>query len=149
MVGVKSKSAVPPDVKAKTAFPPDVRRFLAQPRYAVVATINPDGSPHQAVIWYLLEDDTVVLNSKVGRRWPSNALRDPRISLTVEEGLDYAVITGRLEEIPDRELAQEHIAAMAVRYDGPEAAARQVPVYRSQERISFRLAPSRAEMRKG
>lgn len=149
MVGVKSKSAVPPDVKAKTAVPPDVRRFLAQPRYAVVATINPDGSPHQAVIWYLLEGDTVVLNSKVGRRWPSNALRDPRISLTVEEGLDYAVITGRLEEIPDRELAQEHIAAMAVRYDGPEAAARQVPVYRSQERISFRLAPSRAEMRKG
>jgi len=137
------------EVTTAQGIPPAVREFLAQPRYAIIATVNPDGSPHQAVVWYLLEGDTIVINSRVGRRWPENALRDPRVSLVAEDGLDYAVISGDLEEIPDRELAQQHIATMAVQYDGPEKAARQIEVYRNQERISFRLTPRRAEMRKG
>jgi PPOX class probable F420-dependent enzyme len=137
------------EVTTPVQLPPAVRGFLAQSRYAVIATINPDGSPHQAVVWYLLEEDGIILNSKVGRRWPSNALRDPRVSITVEEGLDYAVITGTLEEIPDHELAQEHIVAMGLRYEGPEGVARRGPVWQTQERVSFRLIPRRAEMRKG
>jgi len=130
-------------------LPSAVRQFLAQPRYAVIATVNADGSPHQAVVWYLLEGDAIVLNSKVGRRWPDNALRDPRVSLVAEAGDDYASITGTLEEIPDREQAQEHIAAMARLYYEPGRAAEDIEVFRTQERISFRLVPRRAEMRTG
>jgi PPOX class probable F420-dependent enzyme len=130
-------------------LPPAVREFLAQPRFAVIATINPDGSPHQAVVWYLLDDDGIILNSKVGRRWPSNAQRDPRVSITVEEGLDYAVLSGTLEEIPDHELAQQHIVTMGLRYEGPAGVARRSPVWQTQERVSFRLVLRRAEMRKG
>jgi len=137
------------DLQEAGVIPSAVREFLARPRYAVIATINPDGSPHQAVVWYMLEDGAVIVNSKVGRRWPSNALRDPRVSLTVEEGLDYAVLSGTLEEISDRELAQQHIAAMGLRYEGPEGVARRSPVWQTQERVSFRLTPRRAEMRKG
>jgi len=137
------------EVTTAAQLPPAVREFLAQPRYAVIATINSDGSPHQAVVWYLLEDDGVILNSKVGRRWPSNALRDPRVSITVEEGLDYAVLTGSLEEIPDPELAQRHIRTMGLRYEGPEGVASRSPVWQTQERVSFRLILRRAEMRKG
>jgi PPOX class probable F420-dependent enzyme len=136
-------------IERAAAIPPAVRDFLARPRYAVIATTNPDGSPHQAVVWYLLQDEGILLNSKVGRRWPSNAQRDPRVSLTVEEGLDYAVLSGTLEEIPDHELAQEHIRAMGLLYEGPEGVARRSPVWATQERVSFRLVPRRAEMRKG
>jgi PPOX class probable F420-dependent enzyme len=137
------------DVTTAAQLPAAVREFLAQPRYAVIATINPDGSPHQAVVWYLLEDDGIILNSKVGRRWPSNAQRDPRVSITVEEGLDYAVLSGTLEEIPDPELAHEHIVTMGLRYEGPEGVARRSPVWQTQERVSFRLVLRRAEMRTG
>ena len=137
------------EVKAGTSLPPPVRDFLAQPRYAVIATVNPDGSPHQAVVWYLLEGDMIVLNSKVGRRWPENARRDPRVSLVAEEGDDYAVVAGTLEEIAGGETAGEHIASMAFLYYGPEKAAREAAAFRTQERISFRLLPRRAEMRKG
>jgi PPOX class probable F420-dependent enzyme len=124
-----------------------VREFLAEPRYAVISTVNPDGSPHQAVVWYLLEGDDLILNSRVGRRWPDNALRDPRVSLIAEAGDDYASVTGTLEEIPDRELAQQHIAAMAHRYYPPRRAAEEIETFRTHERISFRLVPRRAEMR--
>ena len=137
------------ELTAAGQLPPAVREFLSQPRFAVIATINPDGSPHQAVVWYLLDDGAIILNSKVGRRWPSNAQRDPRVSLTVEEGLDYAVLTGTLEKIASGEDAQQHIVTMGLRYEGREGVARRSPVWRTQERVSFRLAPRRAEMRKG
>ena len=132
---------------AARALPADVRAFLAQPRHAVISTVNPDGSPHQAVVWYLLDGDELILNSRVGRRWPANALRDPRISFIAEAGDDYASITGTLEEIPDRGLAQEHIAAMARIYYEPGRAAENIAVFRTHERISFRVVPQRAEMR--
>jgi PPOX class probable F420-dependent enzyme len=137
------------EVTTAAQAPPAVREFLARPRFAVIATINPDGSPHQAVVWYLLDDDGVILNSKVGRRWPSNAQRFPRVSITVEEGLDYAVLSGTLEKIADGELAQQHIVTMGLRYEGPEGVARRTPVWQTQERVSFRLILRRAEMRKG
>ena len=62
------------------ALPDTIRDFLADLRFATIATVDPDGSPRQAVIWYRLEDDEIVINSAVGRRWPANLLRDPRIA---------------------------------------------------------------------
>ena len=42
---------------------PEQRAFLEENRFAVVGTVNPDGSPHLAVMWYLLDGDEVVVNS--------------------------------------------------------------------------------------
>ena len=38
--------------------------FLDDERYATIATIDPDGTPRQAVIWYTLEGDEIVINSR-------------------------------------------------------------------------------------
>ena len=75
------------------------RAFLEAPgRFATIATIDPDGSPLQAVVWYRLEPDgSILINSLVGRRWPDNLLRDPRMSLTVEFGYDYVAMRGEAE----------------------------------------------------
>ena len=59
--------------------------FLDEPRYAAIATIDPDGGPRQAVVWYLLDGDTIVINSLDGRRWPANLRRDPRISIAITD----------------------------------------------------------------
>lgn len=122
-------------------LPANLTNFLASPRYATIATINADGSPHQAVVWYLLRDDHLVLNSKVGRRWPSNLLRDPRLSLTVEDGLDYVSLAGTVEALTDQSQAQADIAEMARRYDPPDAAERAIAEFRRQQRISFHFHP--------
>lgn len=118
-----------------------VRDFLAAPRYATIATLNADGSVHQTVVWYLLRDDQLVLNSKVGRRWPTNLLRDARLSLTVEDGLDYVTLEGTAEPLTDQAQAQADIAEMAHRYDPPDAAERVIAVFRRQQRISFHFRP--------
>ena len=58
-----------------------VREFVAATRFTSIATLDPDGAPRQAVVWYRLDGDEIVLNSAVGRRWPANLIRDARISL--------------------------------------------------------------------
>lgn len=124
-----------------TELEPRVRLFLEVPgRHAVLATINPDGSPLQAVVWYLVEADSIRVNSLNGRRWPENLRRDPRFSLTVEDGLDYVALRGEAELLEDAAQAQADIAAMARRYHTPEEAERLIEDrFRPQLRESFRL----------
>ena len=107
--------------------------------FGTLATVSADGSPFQAVIWYLVRGDTLVINSKVGRVWPTNLLRDPRVSLVVEDGYDWVGVRGRAEAVTDQATAQADIAAMARRYHaGHRAQAeRMVAMFESQERISF------------
>lgn len=123
---------------------PRAREFLAVPgRYATLATILPDGSPLQAVVWYALEDDdTLLLNSLDGRQWPINLLRDPRASLTVEDGYDYVSIRGTAEHLYGGEAASRDIARLAHRYATGEDLERRLAGFRGQRRISFRLMPS-------
>jgi PPOX class probable F420-dependent enzyme len=127
------------------ALAPHVRAFLEPPRFASIATLDEDGTPRQAVVWYLLEGDTLVINSKVGRRWPANLVRDQRIALSVidtEDGYRWIGATGTVEVVDDPEQAQADIAAMARRYHHtePERAERMIErTFRPQRRVSFRI----------
>jgi PPOX class probable F420-dependent enzyme len=114
--------------------------------FGTLATINADGTPHQAVVWYLVRGDSLVVNSAVGRIWPANLRRDPRCSLLVEDGYDWVSIQGSVEVVSDQPTAQADIAAMARKYkaDDPEAAERMIrEVFEPQERITFVLRPAR------
>jgi PPOX class probable F420-dependent enzyme len=119
-----------------------VRTFLEPAHFVTLATTNADGSAHQAVIWYRLDpDDRILVNSRVGRRWPTNLLRDPRCSIAVMDEVDgnnWVGLTGVVETvIDDVEQARDDIVALAVRYD--DAGDDQVATFRSQARISFRI----------
>jgi len=121
-------------------FSPDIRAFLDAPRFAVVATINPDGSSLQAVAWYLIEGDSVVFNSKVGRRWPSNLVRDPRVAFTIADGYSYVELRGRVEIDDDPERGVAMIVALARRYEkDPAKLDEQIAMFRTQRRVTFRL----------
>jgi PPOX class probable F420-dependent enzyme len=123
----------------------DVRAFLNDTRFATITTLDADGAPRQAVVWYTVDGDEVVLNSAVGRRWPSNLLRDPRVAFSVTDGVDgyrWLGITGRVTVMRDQATAQADIAGMARRYyaGDPEKAQDLIDGrFQLQERISFRL----------
>jgi len=121
-----------------------VRRFLEPPRFAIAATLNADGSPIQAVIWYLLDGDEIVFNSRLGRHWPSNLLRDPRVSITVVDGYDYVDLRGEVQCDEDRELGQAVIAQLTRRYQPDrETADAQIAGFLKERRGTFRLRPSK------
>ena len=110
------------------------RAFLNEKRFAVLATINSDGTPQLTTMWYLLEGDTIVMNTKAGRIKERNMRRDPRIAICVEDGYNYVTISGTVEMIDDPEIAQQDIYRLAVRYDGEEAARQKVADQFSKER---------------
>ena len=127
-----------------TPLPDHVRTFLAEPRYAAVATTDADGAPRQAVVWYLLDGDTVVINSLEGRRWPTNLRRDPRVSIavTASDREEWVGLTGTVEIVDDQAQAQADIAAMARRYHAanPAEAERLITErFAPMQRVSFRL----------
>lgn len=125
---------------------PAIRDFLGAPHYAVVATIDPDGAPHQAVVWYLVDGDEIVVNSADGRRWPANLRRDPRIGFIVEDELRYVSTRGVARAEDDQAIAQADIAAMARRYhpdDPVEAETLIRDRFERQHRVSFRFRPAR------
>ncbi len=123
------------------------REMLERPEsFGTLATLTADGSPHQAVVWYEVRDDSIVVNSAVGRIWPTNLVRDPRCSLLVEAGYDWVSLSGRVEVVTDQATAQADIAAMARRYHAtdPDEGERMIhDVFSRQQRISFVLRPDR------
>lgn len=125
---------------------PAGRTFLAAERFGVLATVGVDGSPHQAVVWYRLEGDEIVVNSAVGRLWPADLVRDPRLILTVPDGYRFVEMSGTVTASEDQATAQADIAEMARRYhaDEPDEAERLIrDRFTRQRRITFRLRPTR------
>jgi PPOX class probable F420-dependent enzyme len=127
------------------AIPDDVRAFIDDTRFATIATTDRDGAPRQAVIWYTVAGDEIVINSAVGRRWPSNLVRDPRIAFSVVDdgdGYRWVGLTGHVTVVDDQAAAQADIAGMARRYhaDDPVKAERLIHrQFEQQARISFRM----------
>ncbi len=117
-----------------TTLSEKARAFLNEKRFAVLATINSDGTPQLTTMWYLLEEDTIVMNTKAGRIKERNMRRDPRIAICVEDGYNYVTISGTVEMIDDPEIALRDIYRLAVRYDGEEAARQKVADQFSKER---------------
>ncbi|HEY3991396.1 MAG TPA: PPOX class F420-dependent oxidoreductase [Ktedonobacteraceae bacterium] len=120
------------------------RAFLNEKRFAVLATLNENGTIQQTAMWYLLEGDTIVMNTKAGRVKDRNLRRDPRISICLENGYHYLTISGTVELIEDQATAKRDIHRLAVRYDGEESATRQMAEQFSKEqRVTIHLTPER------
>jgi PPOX class probable F420-dependent enzyme len=119
---------------------PTIRAFLEERRFAVLATINADGRPQQTVMWYELRGDHVMMNTRRGRVKDRNMLRDPRVSICVEDGQRFVTIVGRIEFVEDEATAQADIKALAIRYDGPERGEEQArTAFSKQQRVTLLL----------
>jgi PPOX class probable F420-dependent enzyme len=119
---------------------PPVRELLEQPNYAVVSTLNPDGSIHNTVVWIDQEDGRVAVNSAVGRVWPSNLQRDPHVNVLVFEAgnpYNFVEIRGKAE-VADG--ADEHINGLAKKYIGQDEYPYRQP---GEQRIKFVIEPER------
>jgi PPOX class probable F420-dependent enzyme len=86
------------------SFNAETLRLLGGRNYAVLATINPDGSPHTSTMWVGLDGDDLLFSTVQGRVKHRNMLRDPRVSVTVIDTADpenYAELRGRVSMTPD------------------------------------------------
>jgi PPOX class probable F420-dependent enzyme len=97
-------------------------RLVDGKNYAVLATVNPDGSPQTSVVWVGRDDDDLLFSTVEGRVKHRNMLRDPRVSVTVIDWSDpenYVELRGRVSMTPRRRPAGRHRALLEVRRAGP------------------------------
>jgi PPOX class probable F420-dependent enzyme len=88
--------------------------------HGVIATINPDGTPHQSVVWVDHDDDHVLVNTALGRRKVKNLQRDPRVDVLVvdpDEPERYIEVSGECVAITE-DGADEHDDKLWRRYKG-------------------------------
>jgi PPOX class probable F420-dependent enzyme len=119
-----------------------IRTFLDRPRFGTLSTIDADGAPFAAVVWYDLEGDTILINTAEGRRWPANLRRDPRCSFMVEDRYDYVQVIGRAQIDEDQERGQAQLKLVAAKYlTNPELLATTLNRLGSMQRILITIVP--------
>ncbi|HYZ82113.1 MAG TPA: PPOX class F420-dependent oxidoreductase [Solirubrobacteraceae bacterium] len=123
-----------------------VRELLEQPNHAIVSTFNKDGSILSTVAWVNTEGDGVAVNSAVGRRWPTNLQRDPRVTLLIpEEGNPYNYVEIRGTATPTQEGADDHINALSKKYINQDEYPFRQP---GEQRIKFVISPDHVRHQK-
>lgn len=113
-----------------------VRALLEQPNYAVISTLNANGAVHSTMVWIDAEDGTLAVNSAVGRLWPTNLERDPRIGVVVFEN-PYHFVEIRGTASGSLEDGEEHADRLAYKYTGKPFAGRRP----GDQRIKFTITP--------
>jgi PPOX class probable F420-dependent enzyme len=109
--------------------------------YAVLATINADGSPQTSAMWVGRDGDDLLFSTVEGRLKHRNMLRDPRVSVTILDAADgesYVELRGRASITVDTDLAVGHL--LSHKYDGKDHA----PAGPGQVRVAVRVEVDKA-----
>jgi PPOX class probable F420-dependent enzyme len=115
--------------------------FLKELHFAVLSTINKDGSSQLTTMWYLLEDDgTITMNSLAHFQKVKNIRRDSRIAICVEDGTRYVSINGKADLIEDQTVVHHDVERLTERYiKDEEARQRYLATFLEQSRVALRL----------
>ena len=96
-------------------------KLLDGRNYAVLATVNPDGSPQTSAMWVGRDGDDLLFSTVEGRVKHRNMLRDPRVSVTVLDSADpenYVELRGRVSISPDTGRTVD--TQLSWKYDGKD-----------------------------
>jgi PPOX class probable F420-dependent enzyme len=96
-------------------------RLVDGKNYAVLATVNPDGSPQTSVVWVGRDGDDLLFSTVEGRVKHRNMRRDPRVSVTVIDSSDpenYVELRGRVSITPD--VGRRVDTQLSWKYDGKD-----------------------------
>jgi PPOX class probable F420-dependent enzyme len=101
----------------------EVDAFLAEQRVLVCATNGPDGWPHLMPLWYVVRAGELWAWTYAKSQKVRNLERDPRCTLQLEAGEDYAELRGVMikaecELVRDLDAVAGIGGELAVRYGG-------------------------------
>jgi PPOX class probable F420-dependent enzyme len=102
------------------SLPKQLKQILDDKAFAHVATVGPDGHPHNSVMWVERDGDLIVVNTAEGRTKWHNLRRDPRIGMSISPPADDYVnysIKGRVVDMRTSD-GDEVIDRLAGKYLG-------------------------------
>jgi len=122
------------------SFTREQQRLLSEPNFAVVATLRPDGSVHQTVMWVDGDDEFVFLNTASSVK-QAHLAADPRIAVLVLSRSDpYSYFAVRGLASLDAAGAIEHANTLARKYGRQGTFAQEA----GRRRVIIRVRPLRA-----
>jgi PPOX class probable F420-dependent enzyme len=130
----------------------EITRFLTSARTMILTTIGPDGVPDPVAMWFVVRDGEIWMRTYAKSQKVTNARRDPRVAVLVEDGDRYAElrgvqISGRLELSDDLEVICDIAADLLVKYEDLDpahvAAAREAYLPTAAKQVAMRLVPER------
>ncbi len=118
---------------------PGVRALLERRNHAVISTLNEDGSILSTVVWIDVQDGRPAVNTAVGRAWPTNLERDPRVTVVVyDEANPYEYLSVRGTARGTTDGADAHIDRLAKKYLGADSYPFRRP---GEQRITYVVEP--------
>jgi PPOX class probable F420-dependent enzyme len=132
---------------------PELQRFVRGARTVILCSLGKDGFPHPMPMWFGVEDDgAIVMTTFSKSQKVRNLARDPRVSLLLEDGEEYAklrgvVMYGRAELSPDRSAVLDVLERVTTRSGAAPAAdpkaLRQALEKTASKRVAIRIRPER------
>ena len=127
----------------------EMNEFLAEPRNCILGTTNKDGSSQLTPIGFLWDGEAFYMIAGRDRYWVRrNVLRDPRMSLVVDQGDEYrSVVVRGKAEILDED-TDEMTRRILIKYFGEETGSSyfdKVQEKKDENRIIVVLKPERIQ----
>ncbi|KPC68860.1 MULTISPECIES: PPOX class F420-dependent oxidoreductase [Streptomyces] len=134
-----------------TALPDDLKKYLDESNaFATVATLMPDGRPHQTVVWVIRDGDDLLFSTTADRRQARNMARDPRVAVVInppETPYIYTEVQGTVTLTPDT--GHTLLDTIARKYTGKSYAEFNAEAARTDgERIAVRVTPDKVTGRR-
>ncbi|WP_405483055.1 PPOX class F420-dependent oxidoreductase [Streptomyces sp. NBC_00009] len=102
------------------------RAFVSEgTRTAKLSTVRPDGSPHIAPVWFVLDGEDLLFNTGKDTVKGRNLARDNRVALCVDDErppFSFTVIEGRAELIEELGQLRDSATRIGARYMGEDRA---------------------------
>ena len=120
--------------------------YLGRHQWAVLATGRSDGSPQQSMVGYVVDGEgRLVVSAKAYTAKWRNAVRNPRVSVTVPDGRAHLVVYGTAETIDADPLRAELTADVFARLMGTDRPdpATLIPTLDEQHRTVIRITPEK------
>ena len=122
--------------------PEEVEAFLAEQKTVTCATNGRNGFPHLMPLWYVLRDGRIWAWTYAKSQKVRNLERDPRATLQVESGIEYAELRGVMlrcdvEIHRDVEVVTDFAMELVERYAGGAEGTRDAFAQQAPKRLAL------------
>ena len=122
--------------------PEEVRAFLEEQKTVTCATNGRDGFPHLMPLWFVVRDDRIWAWTYAKSQKVKNLERDPRATLQIETGLEYAELRGVMlrcdvEIHRDVDVVTDFAMELVERYAGGAEGTREAFAKQAPKRVAL------------
>jgi PPOX class probable F420-dependent enzyme len=124
------------------SVPDKLNDLFHRPIVSTLVTVMPDGSPQATPVWFIFEDDHIIVNTARGRQKDRNMQHNAKVALSIidpQNPYHWAEVRGHIVEITE-ENANRDIDRLSFKYTGNAVYQFHRP---NETRVTYKIAVSK------